>query len=680
MPQFFPNGPIVPDKLVQDLEDDRVVLFCGAGISMGAGLPNYKGLVEHCCKELTYPMPEEQSSDWDWPDRMLGALETHFTAEQVRRIVADRLNQKPHTLSLHRAILKLAQTRRREGLRLVTTNFDTYFEKACKTLGIRTNWHSGPVLPIPRNDRKGTWSSLVYLHGRLDESATQQLVLTSADFGRAYLTEAWAARFVARLFADFTVLFIGYSFNDPVLRYMTDAFAAEDAEARFAQPRGPAYIFVSHQSGAPLHPKPYQDRNLQAIFYDDAKNHLSLKQTLVTWADWRADYLANTTRLINSIAPRRPDAIDPTDTANLLWAVTGRPGDNGHGARVFAGVTSLPPIEWFDEFERRERDLITEHANASVKAKELEHPIPFTPQLDIALLFPDVLDLRELALTPVANALIPWLVRHLGSEGWVERVQTKLAEGRRPHAYLRRAIQDSLIQPHSLLAGYVRFWWIVTAEGGWTISNKNVHHRPYYAVIQSLNTQVDPHLLKQEVLAALRPVLGLSPSSFRRWRDAMDPTRVGQPVGNSLSEIADAEVNLADGDQVDTMINAINAKPGADAFWAGMLEELTSLLHQVLDLYAAADEATRELDPSSVHRPSIVPHQQNLHHRSWTVLFDLIWQSWKHVDTVDPARSRAFVTNCRYLPYLAFRRIAAAAVAYSAHFTAQEQLEVLLHV
>ncbi len=100
--------------------------------------------------------------------------------------------------------------------------------------------HSGPILPIPRNDRIVSWKSIAYLHGRLDPSgvANDQLVLTSADFGRAYLTDGWAARFVTRLFSDFTVLFIGYSLNDPVLRYMTDAFAAEDSLSRFAPSTG----------------------------------------------------------------------------------------------------------------------------------------------------------------------------------------------------------------------------------------------------------------------------------------------------------------------------------------------------------------------------------------------------------------------------------------------------------
>jgi hypothetical protein len=348
MPQFVPGGPIVHDTLVQDLEDDRVVIFCGAGISMGAGLPSYHGLVEHCCEAFTHPLPAANDMEWTWPDRMLGALEIRYGAAAVRSVVAAQLNRRPKSLDLHRAILRLARLRRFQGLRLVTTNFDAFFEKARRKLRLKYEWHSGPVLPIPRNDRAASWRSLVYLHGRLGTLPTQQLILTSADFGRAYLTEGWASRFVSRLFADFTVLFIGYSLNDPVLRYMTDAFAAEDAEMRLSEPRGPAYIFVPYHGDVPPPGEAYQHRNLKPIYYNAANKHLHLQKTILAWADAREDYLANTTALITRIAPTRPDAINPTDTANLLWAVAGREEDRWHGARVFAragGERDPAPIE-----------------------------------------------------------------------------------------------------------------------------------------------------------------------------------------------------------------------------------------------------------------------------------------------------------------------------------------------
>jgi hypothetical protein len=44
--QLVADGPDIPTELFQKLEDDELVLFCGAGLSMGAGLCDFKTLVK----------------------------------------------------------------------------------------------------------------------------------------------------------------------------------------------------------------------------------------------------------------------------------------------------------------------------------------------------------------------------------------------------------------------------------------------------------------------------------------------------------------------------------------------------------------------------------------------------------------------------------------------------------
>ena len=48
---------------------------------------------------------------------------------------------------------------------------------------------------------------------QLSSHRAKDMVLTDADFGRAYLTEGWAQRFLVDVFREFTVLFIGYSLS-----------------------------------------------------------------------------------------------------------------------------------------------------------------------------------------------------------------------------------------------------------------------------------------------------------------------------------------------------------------------------------------------------------------------------------------------------------------------------------
>ena len=51
------------------------------------------------------------------------------------------------------------------------------------------------------------------------------------DFGRAYLTEGWARRFLVDLFRSFPVLFVGYSHNDIVMTYLARALPPSEGGA-----------------------------------------------------------------------------------------------------------------------------------------------------------------------------------------------------------------------------------------------------------------------------------------------------------------------------------------------------------------------------------------------------------------------------------------------------------------
>ena len=63
MPAFVINGPDIPESLLQEHERGRVVFFCGAGISIPAGLPDFRGLVEQLYSELGTPKtPIEKKS------------------------------------------------------------------------------------------------------------------------------------------------------------------------------------------------------------------------------------------------------------------------------------------------------------------------------------------------------------------------------------------------------------------------------------------------------------------------------------------------------------------------------------------------------------------------------------------------------------------------------------------
>ncbi|TQM12316.1 SIR2-like protein [Pseudoxanthomonas sp. 3HH-4] len=679
MPRFIKDGPVVPDDLVQDLEDDRVIFFCGAGISMGAGLPSYAGLVKHCYTELGMPVPGKHSKAWDWPDRMLGILESNYEAAAVRRVVSERLSKPPRDLRLHESILKLSRLRNSGGTRLITTNFDTYFEQAQKGVSDEVPFHSGPVLPIPRNDHIVSWKSVVYLHGRLVEDNNHHLVLTSADFGRAYLTDAWAARFVARLFAEFTVLFVGYSLNDPVLRYMTDAFAAERAASRTTYLRNKAYIFVARPSTSP-DPAPYRQRRLEPIFYKKTKDHRYLRDTVIAWAKARQDYLANTAGMIQRIAPTQPASLDPSEAANVLWAVAGRPKDQGHGARVFARLADAPHLTWLDEIEQHDKQLVAEHATEAEQASKQNMPIPPAPQLLTNELFPHNSNLSDHRLSPTALALTAWLVRHLASVDLVERVIEKIGHGRRLHEQFRFAIREEIEREKGLRDGFLRFWRCISAEGDWAIPPRPRWQGPFHTASKSFTDSHAEPWLRQEVLAGLRPSLTFLPAYYQPPLDDQGNPTPDDDRGSRLNQLARAKVVLSEETHIASLLSALRGKPFEGSFCASIITELTSKLKSALDLFALVGEAGPNSDPSIYQRPSIVPHEQNRNREKWTCLFDLIWLGWQHLDGTDAAASKRLIEGWFSIDYPAFRRLALAATSRTAHLSPSEKMGYLLNV
>ena len=128
-------------------------------------------------------------------DVFLGRLQSRGVRvhEVAARILGrNSRDEFPEPTALHRDLLRLYP--KPKTVRIVTTNFDRLFEQAAKeVLSGKAEVFRAPALPLAR-----TFSGIVHVHGRLDRP--DDMVLTDADFGRAYLTEGWARRFLVEVF------------------------------------------------------------------------------------------------------------------------------------------------------------------------------------------------------------------------------------------------------------------------------------------------------------------------------------------------------------------------------------------------------------------------------------------------------------------------------------------------
>lgn len=216
------NGIDFPQPILDALRDDKLVVFAGAGVSMGdpANLPSFKDLAIAISHGTGETLQERETED-----QFLGRL-AHKDTRVHERASEELSRDNPQPTELHRDLLRLYTTR--GSPRIVTTNFDQLFETAAKgVFKSDPEIFNAPALPLGRE-----CDGIVHVHGTLDRP--NGMVLTDKDFGRAYLTDGWALSFLVELFQTFTVLFVGYSHSDMIMNYLARALPVEQAESRFA--------------------------------------------------------------------------------------------------------------------------------------------------------------------------------------------------------------------------------------------------------------------------------------------------------------------------------------------------------------------------------------------------------------------------------------------------------------
>jgi hypothetical protein len=214
----------VPDDLLDAQRDGNLVIFAGAGVSIPppSNFPDFTQLAERVASGVL------TRRDGESIDRFLGRVQDRGI--QVHRIVHEILSDRTSTPNrLHFDLLKLFGSG--SSARLVTTNFDLHFSTAARGLfgerEVEIEVFDAPALP-----QGDSFCGIVYLHGSVGKPP-DRMVLTDADFGRAYLTAGWARRFLQALFAHFTVLFVGYSYEDIVMQYLARGLAPNPKQKRY---------------------------------------------------------------------------------------------------------------------------------------------------------------------------------------------------------------------------------------------------------------------------------------------------------------------------------------------------------------------------------------------------------------------------------------------------------------
>ena len=371
--KFFSDGPSIPDVLLERCDAGQVVFLCGAGVSKNSEMPDFIELTKYVIDffdplenseimKAFGPWIDENSIGIVPLDQIFNLLHQEYGRNEVNSLVTKRLTVSLETKSVgfEHGLIKRISSNQNGIPQIVTTNFDRLFEIGEKPGSIPINVLSD----LPDLRFNPLIEGITYLHGQLvsPDTSEHHYVLSSADFGRAYLSEAWATKFIRELLERHTVVLVGYKAEDPPVKYLLQGLKNTD---QFDQAR--LYAF---DRGKPedIEAK-WRDRNVTAIAY---QKHEHLWQTMKAWADRADDPRAWRSRIV-ALTKRDPKEMSPHERGQVVHVLRSVPG-----AKALANAKPLPHPEWIcvmDAFTR----------NAKPCSEYVENAEKFDPVLAYGL-------------------------------------------------------------------------------------------------------------------------------------------------------------------------------------------------------------------------------------------------------------------------------------------------------
>lgn len=570
--RFSEAGPAFPEQLVDALLTGDVVFLCGAGVS-APQLPGFGALVTRCFASLNVDMSESERLSFSENrfEEALGSLSRRIVhpGDMTRSVVAELQPPAGADLSHHRTILRLSRDLENRPA-IVTTNFDTLIERALFETEdadqVRAFSFAGQDLPPPGSAGFG---GIIHIHGRiadadlgLDETP---LIVTSADYGDAYMRSGWASRFLFDLCRTKTIVLLGYSAGDAPVRYFLNVLEAD--RQRFPDLR-PVYA-IDAVASRDLADVRWAALAVEPIAYEyklDAAGNPTSHANL--WPD-----LEKLADLVERPRAKRRD---------WAQAILAKPFADASAAELdtaawlFSGRQELWPLaiptvidgDWFDFFA--DRKLWT------------ERDAPWI--------------------------LAAWLVRDIASPDRFRRALYWLEKFGKPFAdELARRLRQ--VKDAPLL--WLRLWRLLT------ISQPNRGDQwedRAYTLIEVLKGPVVLHADLERAMGLLTPALELrSGRSFFGDDAAVDPPR-------RLSDLARPQLTLSDRGGARDLVAALMAVPQPLV----LLEIASARLRATVGLALDIGLIEGDYDGNDSAVPSVEPHDQNEHHDGPIFLVELL--------------------------------------------------------
>lgn len=269
-----------PENLIEEIAYDRVVFFIGAGISATA-------------------RNDQEEAPMRWKEFLEAAIAL-IDSEKVREIefIREMISQSNYLLALQaiydscdhgeyarfirssysRPNYKASVTHelmKEIGCKIVvTTNFDKIYENLCNEHGYTVAQYTETKKILA--NLKSTENLIIKAHGTVDD--VDNMVFTQRQYYDAKKNHPQFYEVLKALFLTKTVIFLGYSMNDPDINLILETVA------NTSSPSSPNYI-VMKQNESPPEIKKYWKECFNIWSLEYGPNYEDLELNLVALTD-----------------------------------------------------------------------------------------------------------------------------------------------------------------------------------------------------------------------------------------------------------------------------------------------------------------------------------------------------------------------------------------------------------
>lgn len=624
--RFSNLGPEFPRSFIQALKAGEVVFLCGAGIS-APQLPGFARLVANTYNKLGIDKnPSEVSSfKGERYEEVLGSLSRRLAEPEKMISTVSELLAVPDNLDLsqHNIVLRLSRDLNNKIV-VVTTNFDTLLERASEGLAdnIRTPSFAGQSLPAPGG---ASFSGVIHIHGRLEDTQldldSTPLILTSADYGDAYMRSGWASRFLFDLARCKTIVLIGYSANDAPVRYFLNVL--ESDRARFPDLK-PVYAFDTFENDPSeadarwgtlaVTPLSYCNVNPQT----GEEDHSPLWQDLTQLAD-----LIETPQLLSAertqqILSNEYADISSQQLRELSWLLL------DHNDLWPVVITTVTDPSWFHSFN--ENKLWTK--------------------------------------TDASKVISSWIARNFEDR---QRYMVAIEWSNILERDFLAKLDQFLRQTPSVSPFWLKLWRLLFL----TKPDSHVGHRIFdRGALEFKHAYGSGLILDRELtqaIALLTPVL-------RARRPYVTPEDV-HSSNLRISKYVSLELIVTNEYDANQIIETLIER---EEHMLRVLELCTESLRSTLHQAVEIELILQDYDITDYTVPSIERHKQNEHHNGMLFLLSMIVQALPKAIAVDRNRTKDLISQWRSLPGRLGKRLMLHAARNTQTCSANEALELLL--